>query len=117
MSTVLLAIGDAALRDACVQHLRRAGHAPVLVDRGLAVLSLQDRLRWDVAVVDGAALGMEALAALRVSDGGVPVVGLALEDDAVDTAMALPIQGAELIASIGRLLAEHSRPTEGVSGL
>ncbi len=114
MATVLLAIGDGALRAACLAQLEAAGHAPLLLDRPLALLTLAPKLGWDVVCLDASRLGRETLKTL--SDDGLargPIVGIGLETEGLQASIALPLAAERLLSTLAGLLAptEVERPS------
>ena len=113
MATILLAVGDPALRAACIAQLEAAGHAPVLLDRPLATLTLGHKLAWDVVCVDATKLGRGALRLLG-ADERAPVLGLGLEDDALRASIALPLVGERLLATLTELTTAGGRVQTGV---
>jgi hypothetical protein len=66
MATVILALGDPALRRLCESELSRVGHSAVAISRPLELIDLERRVRCDVVVVDGSPLGTAS------SPGGGP---------------------------------------------
>lgn len=106
MATILLAIGDLALREACRIALRNAGHTPVLLDRPLSALTLASKLRWDAACVDASPLGSEALSLLAGGDvQDAPLIGLGVEDDRLAGQVALPLVSEAFLACLEVALA------------
>jgi DNA-binding response OmpR family regulator len=97
MTTCLLALGDATLRDACKAALHAEGHAALVLDRPLAALSLAAKLTWDAMLVDDTPLGREAL---RTAGSDTRVVGLGCSPEGVDQALAVPLNTAELLSAL-----------------
>ena len=102
MATILLAIGDTALREACVAQLEAAGHAPVLLDRPLAALTLARRVDWDAACVDASQLGRGSLGLLQATSLA-PIIGLGIEDAALQASIALPLVAERLLSKLEEL--------------
>jgi hypothetical protein len=99
VATILLAIGDSALRSACIAQLEAAGHAPVLLDRPLAALTLTRRVAWDAACVDGSRLGRATLGLLPATSPS-PVVGLGVDDRALQSSIVLPLEAERLLSTL-----------------
>jgi hypothetical protein len=99
MATVLLAIGDSALRRLCLGQLTRAGHDAVVAQRALQVLDIGTKVLVHVLMVDDTALGRDALsvgiARLRV--------GLGLQHGRLDRTLPLPLSGPEIAAAVNQL--------------
>jgi hypothetical protein len=95
MATILLAIGDSALRDACRAELEAADHAVLLVDRPLAPLTLAPKVAWDAVCADASDFGRLALTTLR--SGVQPVVGVGLEGPPVNITIPLPLVAERLL--------------------
>jgi DNA-binding response OmpR family regulator len=101
MPTILLAIADRSLREACRFTLHNAGHTPVVLERPLSALTLASKLRWDVACVDASSLGVEALSLLRgQAVSPAPVVGLGVEDPTLAGRVDLPLVAETFVACI-----------------
>jgi hypothetical protein len=90
MATVLLAVGDSALRSICKQALAGAGHATVELTRALELLDLGSRLRGDAVVVDGSTLGRDALRAGCAGYDG-RLVGLGVTSSQLAAEVELPV--------------------------
>jgi DNA-binding response OmpR family regulator len=99
MTTVLLALGDSALRDACNAELHAAGHATLVLDRPLAALSLASKVSWEVVLVDDTSFGRDAL---RTVGSDARVVGLGAGTVGVKEALPLPLQAHGLIDALTR---------------
>jgi hypothetical protein len=99
MTTVLLALGDNDLRDACDAQLHAAGHATLVLDRPLAALSLASKVSWEVVLVDDTSFGREAL---RTVGSKARVVGLGAGTPGVKEALPLPLQGQGLLDALTR---------------
>jgi DNA-binding response OmpR family regulator len=97
MATILLAIGDQALKDACRAQLEAAGHAPLLLDRPLASLSLADKVKWDAACLDGSMLGRGALSVLKTNGAPAPVIGLGVDAPGLRAWIPLPLVAERLL--------------------
>jgi hypothetical protein len=97
MTTVLLAIGDRALRQACASALKNGGHVPVTVSRPLEAISL--KVDWGVSLVDGSKLGRDV--ASYNGDRRLSI-GLGMKDG-VAASLPLPLVAQELLATIERL--------------
>ena len=106
MATILLAIGDRALRQACRAQLEAAGHAVLTLESPLAPLTLARRVVWDAALVDASPLGGETLAVLSAA-GMTPaaVIGLGLEAGGLAATLPLPLVERDLVALVGKLSA------------
>src|SRR5215213_11847232 len=98
MTTVLLALGDSALRDACNAALHADGHATLVLDRPLAALSLGSKVSWQVMLVDDTSLGREAS---RTAGADRRVVGIGWTPDVLET-LPLPLEADRLIATLAR---------------
>ncbi len=70
MATIILAVGDRALKRICQDALAQAGHTSVAIERPLELLSLDARVKGDVMFLDDSALGADALRA-----GGIDFAG------------------------------------------
>ncbi|HEY7465357.1 MAG TPA: winged helix-turn-helix domain-containing protein [Dehalococcoidia bacterium] len=99
MASVVLAIGDGALRRLCEAELRRAGHTAVAVTRALEVLQLARRVMPDVVLVDETPLGRDVAKAAS----GSAVAGLGLQDAALKGSLALPATGRQVVDLVERL--------------
>jgi DNA-binding response OmpR family regulator len=104
LATVLLALGDSSLQQACLAQLEAAGHAPVLLPRPLAALTLARRVSWDAACVDGSETGRAALRLLPASSAA-PVLGLGVEDAALRASIELPVAAERLLSALEEMLA------------
>ena len=82
MTTVLLALGDPDLRDACLSHFDSAGIASLVVQRPLAAITLASKVGWDTVLVDATPLGRETLAILPPRDSHATVISLGPVDGA-----------------------------------
>src|SRR5438552_621461 len=99
MTTVLLALGDNTLRNACKAELHAGGHAALVLDRPLAALSLAVRVNWEVLLVDDTSFGRDALA----TAGGIGrVLGIGATSDGVHETLALPLEAGRLLAMLSR---------------
>src|SRR6476646_5576720 len=98
MTTVLLALGDNTLRNACKTELLAAGHAALVLDRPLAALSLAVKVRWDVLLVDDTSFGRDAL---RTAGGSGRVVGIGAAPGVHET-LPLPLQSGRLLSALAR---------------
>jgi DNA-binding response OmpR family regulator len=99
MATVVLALGDSAVRRLCEAELCRAGHTAVVVTRALEVLQLSRRLTPDIVLVDGTRLGRDVLTAAAGHVAG----GLGLQDPALKASLALPVTGRQVVDLVERL--------------
>lgn len=106
MATVLIAVGERELRDACLGHLRGSGHCVLALQRPLAALAASNRVAWDVALLDGSMLGRDVLSVL--DDGcSKPVVGIGLDDARLRRSLTLPLSAHELDSALAAALGEH----------
>src|SRR5688572_33372748 len=99
MTTVLLALGDTALRDACNAALHSEGHTTLLLDRPLAALSLASKVSWQVMLVDDTSLGREAS---RTAAGDTRILGIGATPAGVQESLPLPLHPDRLIAALAR---------------
>jgi hypothetical protein len=102
MATVLLAIGDSALRRLCEQTLAGAGHATVEISRPLELLDIGSRLRGDAVVVDGSRLGREALRA-GAPDYAGRLIGLGVGSQDLATTLELPAMARGIRDAVQRV--------------
>jgi DNA-binding response OmpR family regulator len=102
MATVLLAIGDAALRRLCEQALAGSGHATVEITRALELLDIGSRLRGDAVVVDGSQLGREALRAGDVDYAG-RLIALGVASQRVAATVELPLTPRSVRDAVARV--------------
>ena len=109
MATILLAIGDEALRNACSVQLAAADHAPILLQRPLASLSLAASVRWDAVCADDSAFGRAGLAAAGQAQAGARRLGLGLEGASVEVTLPLPLIAGSLLAAIDAATREGVR--------
>ncbi len=100
MATVILAIADERLRDACRQHLAGAGHAVIVLERPLEVLTLVQAVHPDLVLVDDGDLGASTAAAL---DGQAPVLTVGAE-------LQLPLDGDALLAAVDEVASRLGGP-------
>lgn len=110
MATVLLAVGDSALGEACRAQLEAAGHAVLALERPLASLALAARVLWDAALVDGSALGDETVAVLTAAGLKQPVIGLGRQGAGLTAALPLPLAERELLSLTAKLTAGSAAP-------
>jgi len=104
MATILLAVADPSLRDACIAQLEAAGHASLRLDRPLASLVLSRTVIWDATCVDSSDLGVETLRTLAgASQPVTPVVGLGLEESALTASIPLPLVEQRLLSTISEV--------------
>lgn len=96
MTTVLLAIGDNTLRNACKTELHAGGHAALVLDRPLAALSLAALVSWDILVVDDTPFGREALS---TASGSGRVLGIGAVLGVAET-LPLPMQAGLLVSKL-----------------
>jgi hypothetical protein len=99
MTTVLLALGDNALRDACNAALHGEGHTTLVLDRPLAALSLASKLSWQVMLVDDTSLGREAG---RTAGVDRRVVGIGAATPDVAETLPLPLEPQQLLEALAR---------------
>jgi DNA-binding response OmpR family regulator len=92
MATVLLAVGDPALRRLCEEALRGAGHATVEITRALQLLDIGSRLRGDAVVADASSLGRESLRA-GAADYAGRLIGLGVDSGASTVELPLSARG------------------------
>ena len=104
MATVLLAIGDAALRRLCEQALTGAGHATLEIARPLQLLDIGSRLRGDVVVVDATQLGRDALRA-GAADFAGRSIGLGVVSPGLAAALELPVGARDVADAVWKLTA------------
>ncbi len=90
MATILLAIGDRALKRLCEQALAGSGHSMVEIKRPLELLDLESRLRSDAVLVDESALGRDALRVGSAEYAG-RLIGLGVESPSLATTVVLPV--------------------------
>ena len=100
MATVILALGDRALRGLCETELSRAGHTPVTISRPLEVLQVSRGVATELVLVDDTALGKDALRA----SAGRWLGGLGIEDKALKGSLALPVTGPQVVELVERLV-------------
>ena len=105
MATVLLALGRDPLREACRQFLAEAGHAAVVAERPLAVLTLASNVGCVAACVDDSALGRGALTAIAECERPMPVIGVGLSGAGVATSLRLPLVGDDLVSALDQVTA------------
>ena len=102
MATLLLAVAGRPLASLVQRCLEQAGHTTVTVRRPLAILTEAKRTAWHVVVIDGSALGRDALVVL----GGVddtPIIGLGFQDLRLTRSLALPLDVASLTEAVETL--------------
>ena len=99
MTTVLLALGDRVLRDACSAALHGEGHTTLVLDRPLAALSLASKVSWQVMLVDDTSLGREAS---RTAGTDRPVLGIGATSPDVLETLPLPLEADRLIEALVR---------------
>src|SRR3954468_5325465 len=97
MTTVLLALGDEALRDACKAALHAEGHTSLVLDRPLAALSLTSKISWQVMLVDDTSLGREAS---RAAGSNRRVLGIGATTPYVIETLPLPLEADRLIEAL-----------------
>jgi DNA-binding winged helix-turn-helix (wHTH) protein len=100
MATVVLALGDSALRRLCEVELPRNGHTPLALSRALELLHVSRRLTSGLVLVDDTALGRDAV---RACDGQY-AAGLGLEHPSLRASLALPVTGAQVVELVERLV-------------
>ena len=105
MATVLLAVGDSALRRLCDQALSGSGHATLQVMRALQLLDVGSRLRGDAVLVDSSQLGCEAV---RVGAGDYAgrLIGLGVELGALGVTLELPVTPRGLTDAVRGVIRE-----------
>jgi DNA-binding response OmpR family regulator len=99
MATVIVAIGDGALRRLCEAELCRAGHTAVEMTRALEVLQLARRVTPDVVLVDDTGLGRDVVKTAL----GYAAAGLGLQDAALKGSLTLPVTGRQVVELVERL--------------
>ncbi len=99
MTTVLLAMGDNTLRNACKNELHAAGHATLVLDRPLAALSLASKVSWEVLLVDDTSFGRDAL---RTAGASGRVVGIGATSAGVHETLPLPLEAGRLLSALAR---------------
>jgi DNA-binding response OmpR family regulator len=99
MTTVLLAMGDNTLRNACKNELHAAGHATLVLDRPLAALSLAAKVSWDVLLVDDTSFGRDAV---RTAGSGGRVLSIGATLAGVHETLPLPLQSGRLLSALAR---------------
>jgi DNA-binding response OmpR family regulator len=109
MATVLLAIGDPALRRLCEQSLSGAGHATVEITRALELLDIGSRLRGDAVLVDGSQLGRDAVRA-GAADYAGRMVGLGVESKALAATLELPVTARGVADTVRTVTRETPEP-------
>ena len=116
MATILLAIGDPELREACRSQLQAAAHAPVQLRRTLSALTLWRKVACDAVCLDDSLFGREALAVLQEPACEAPLIGLGLEAEGLAASIALPLEEMALLRVLDELLAhgELQRPADGL---
>jgi DNA-binding response OmpR family regulator len=111
MATVVLALGDRALRALCEAELSRAGHSTVIISRALAVLQVSQMLAPQLVLIDDTALGRDTLRAAA----GLRLAGVGLDDDAMKGWLPLPLSGWQVVDLVERLAG--AAPNYGVLAL
>jgi DNA-binding response OmpR family regulator len=109
MATVLLAIGDSALRRLCEQSLSGAGHATVEITRALEMLDIGSRLRGDAVVVDGSQLGRDAVRA-GAADYAGRLIGLGVDSPALAATLELPVTARSVADTVRTVTRETPEP-------
>ena len=99
MTTILLALGDSDLRDACNAALHGEGHTTLLLDRPLAALSLASKVSWQVMLVDDTSFGREAS---RTAGADRRVLGIGAATPDVAETLPLPLEPDRLIEALAR---------------
>jgi len=109
MATVLLAIGDSALRRLCEQSLSGAGHATVEITRALELLEIGSRLRGDAVLVDGSQLGRDAVRA-GAADYAGRLIGLGVDSPALAATLELPVTARGVADTVRSVTRETPEP-------
>ncbi|HEU0072931.1 MAG TPA: winged helix-turn-helix domain-containing protein [Dehalococcoidia bacterium] len=109
MATVLLAIGDSALRRLCEQSLSGAGHATVEITRALELLEIGSRLRGDAVLVDGSQLGRDAVRA-GAADYAGRLIGLGVDSPALAATLELPVTARGVADTVRTVTRETPEP-------
>jgi len=112
MSIVILAVDRLALRIACEQGVRMAGHIAVNVDESLVASSMLTELAWDALVVDDSELGHTAWAVAHELRACAPVVGLGLTDGNLTAAIDLPLSADRLAEVLHEVLRTNAQGAE-----
>jgi hypothetical protein len=113
MTTILLALGDRALREACDAHLRATGLLPLQLQRPLEIVDLRTKLACDLVCLDETQLVIDTLTVVRGGLAGpLPVVGIGVDAPGVAASLALPLQLQSLTAAIAALTTPFVRAME-----
>lgn len=107
MTTVLLAMTDPTLRNACSSYIDVAGHTAIALERPLSVLGLAARLEIDAVVADDSDLGRGVAVVAGEVWPGVPVVVVG------PNAAALPPPGVRLPVAAAAFLDALLIATDG----
>lgn len=111
MATILFAVGERGLHDACLGHLRGAGHCVVALERPLAALDASSRVAWDVALLDDSALGRDVLSVLEGAGGDAkPKLGIGFADARLRRSLTLPLVASALDGALAAALGEMEPP-------
>jgi hypothetical protein len=108
MATVLLAIGDSALRSLTEAQLARAGHDTLVLNRPLQVLEVAAKSHLHVLLADDTALGREATLAAPFFVRHR--LGLGFDAPGLEATLALPLEGTQLIEAVERLAPPQIAP-------
>jgi DNA-binding response OmpR family regulator len=100
MATVILAIGDNALRSLCQNALGEAGHTPVAVSRPLQALGTTIKVLPDAMLIDGTSLGRDTMTVWR----GRSTAGLGIEHPSLGASLPLPVTGRQVVDLVERLV-------------
>ncbi len=106
MTTVLLAMTDPILRNACSRYIERAGETAIALERPLSVLGLAARLQVDAVVADVSELGRSVAVVAREVWPSVPIV-------IVGEGSSVPLRGVGLPLAASAFLNALLAATDG----